>query len=68
MLFSFISTLAIYAGTMVFLREYFDVAFIFAPEVFSKIIIITIICWAPFYIIGLLYKKYFPQVHERVNA
>jgi hypothetical protein len=68
MLFSFVSTLAIYATTMIFLRSYFDVVYIFASDVFPKIIVITILCWLPFYIINIFYRKYFPQVHERVNG
>ena len=66
MLFSFISTIGVYLATMILLRTYFDVAYIFAYDVMSKIIIITCLAWLPFYLINILYKKYFPEAHERL--
>jgi hypothetical protein len=54
MLFSFISTIGIYLATMLLLRSYFDVAYIFTFDVMSKILIITFFSWFPFYIINIL--------------
>ncbi len=65
-LFSFISTIGIYIGTMIFFRTIFDVAYIFGSDVLSKIIIITVISWLPFYVLGYLYKRYYPEAHDRL--
>jgi hypothetical protein len=51
---------------MILLRTVFDVAYIFTPDVFSKICILTTIAWLPFYLINILYRKYFPEAHERL--
>lgn len=66
MVVSFIGTLFIYLSTMIVMRSTFDVAYIFAWDVMNKIIILTILCWFPFYIINHLYRFYFPEAHERV--
>ena len=66
MLFAFISTLGIYLSSMIIFRTMFDVAYIFDSEVMSKIIIITILCWLPFWLINFFYHKYFPETHEKV--
>lgn len=66
MLFAFISTLGIYLSSMIIFRSMFDVAYIFDSEVISKIIIITILCYLPFWMINLAYRKYFPEAHEKV--
>lgn len=67
MLFSFISTLVVYFVSMVLLRSTFDVAYIFAWDCFSKIIILTLLCWLPFFALNILYRIYFPEAHERVG-
>jgi len=51
---------------MIFLRETFDVVYIFSGDVISKILVITILCWAPFWTLGILYRRYFPETHEKV--
>ncbi len=66
MLFSFISTIGLYLATMLLLRATFDVAYIFASEVMSKIIILTVLSWLPFYLVNIIYKKYYPEAHERL--
>jgi hypothetical protein len=66
MLFSFISTIAIYVSTMIIFREMFDVVYIFSGEVMTKILIITFLCWAPFWSLNILYRKYFPETHQKV--
>ena len=66
MVISFIFTIIIYLSTMVLLRATFDVGYIFELSAMEKIIILTILCWLPFYLINFFYKIYFPEVHERV--
>lgn len=67
MLFSFISTLVVYLASMVLLRSTFDVGYIFAWDCMSKICILTLLCWLPFFALNILYKIYFPEAHERVG-
>ena len=67
MIVSFISTIVIYLVTMVLLRTTFDVAYIFGWDCLEKIIILTVLCWLPFYALNILYKLYFPEAHERVG-
>ena len=67
MIISFISTIAIYLITMVALRATFDVGYIFEISAMEKICILTLLCWLPFYLINIVYKIYFPEVHERVS-
>ncbi len=66
MLFSFVSTIGIYLATMLLLRSYFDVAYIFTSDVMSKIFIITVLSWLPFYLVNIIYKRYYPEAHERL--
>lgn len=66
MLFSFVSTIGIYLATMILLRSTFDVVYIFTSDVMSKILIITVFSWLPFYLINVLYRRYFPEAHERL--
>jgi hypothetical protein len=66
MLFSFLSTIGLYIASMIILRETFDVVYIFSGDVISKIMIITILCWAPFWFLLILYRRYFPETHEKV--
>jgi len=66
MLFSFQSTIGLYIASMIILRETFDVVDIFSGNVISKIMIITILCWAPFWFLGILYGRYFPETHKKV--
>ena len=66
MIISFIFTIIIYLSTMVLLRATFDVGYIFELSAMEKIIILTILCWLPFYLINFFYKIYFPEVQERV--
>ena len=42
---------------MLFLQTMFDVAYIFSADVMSKIIVITILCWLPFYLLNILFIK-----------
>ena len=66
MIISFVLTVAIYLITMVLLRATFDVGYIFAAGAMEKIAILTLLCWLPFYLINMVYKRYFPEAHERV--
>ncbi len=66
MIVSFVSTIFVYLTTMVLLRTTFDVAYIFAWDCMKKIIILTVLCWLPFYLLNIIYKVYFPEAHERV--
>ena len=67
MIVSFIGTIVVYLATMVILRNVFDVGYIFAWNCLSKIVILTILCWLPFYLLNFVYKIYFPEAHERVS-
>ena len=66
MIVSFVSTIMVYLATMVLLRTTFDVAYIFAWDCMKKIIILTVLCYLPFYLLNIIYKVYFPEAHERV--
>ena len=66
MIVSFVSTIMVYLATMVILRTTFDVAYIFAWDCMKKIIILTVLCYLPFYLLNIIYKIYFPEAHERV--
>lgn len=66
MLFSFLSTIGLYMASIIVLRETFDVVYIFSGDVMSKILIITLLCWAPFWSLNILYRRYFPETHEKV--
>ena len=48
------------------MRNYLDVTYIFTWDTMSNIATIVILCWLPFFLGNMLYKKYFPEAHERV--
>jgi hypothetical protein len=66
MLFSFIGTLGMYIASMILMRNYLDVSYIFTWDTMSDIITIVLLCWLPFFIGNAIYKKYMPEAHERV--
>jgi len=67
MLFSFLSTLAVYFLSMIFFQNYFNVSYIFAWGCLWRIITITVLSWFPFWLISFLYHRYFPETHEKVD-
>jgi hypothetical protein len=66
MLFSFIGTLGLYLASMFAMRSVLDVSYIFTWDTMSSILIIVVLCWLPFYVVNIVYKRYFPEAHERV--
>ena len=68
MIFSLMSTCAIYTLTLQFLSEYLDIYFVIQKDIFWKILIIAIVAWMPFYIASKIKKWLFPQVYEKINA
>ena len=67
MLISFILTILIYVLSMVLFQNYLNVAYIFAWECLWRILIITFLSWFPFWLISFLYRRYFPETHEKVD-
>ena len=67
MIFSLLSTCAIYTLTLQFLSEYLDIYFVIQKDIFWKIIVIAVLAWLPFYITNKIKKCLFPQVYEKIN-
>ena len=67
MLISLFFTLSIYCLSLKFLKEILDVYYIYDLITISKILLITVISWLPFYI-SYKFKSYcYPEAHEKLN-
>ena len=64
---SFGSTIVVYLLTILLLKNYLDIYFIFDWATFFKIPIASIVAWAPFFITNFIKKKFFPQTIEKLN-
>lgn len=64
---SLAGTFAVYLFTLFFFDNILDVYFIFDIKTFGIIFGITLISWAPFYIISFVRAKCFPEAHEKLN-
>ena len=67
MIFSLLSTVAVYTLTLQFLSEYLDIYFVIQRDIFWKILVISIAAWLPFYITNKIKKCLFPEVNEKIN-
>ena len=64
---SFGSTILVYLLTILLLKNYLDIYFIFDWATFFKIPLIAIASWLPFFIGTIIKKKCFPETTEKVN-
>ena len=67
MIFSLLTTCAVYTLTLMFLSEYLDIYFVIEKDIFWRIIVIAVVAWMPFFILNKLKKCLFPQVYEKIN-
>ena len=67
MIFSLLSTVAIYTLTLQFLSEYLDIYFVIRKDIFWRILVISVTAWLPFYITNKIKKCLFPEVNEKIN-
>ena len=65
---AFGSSLVVYLLTILLLKNYLDIYFIFNDAgTFFKIPLISIVAWAPFFIGTIIKKKCFPETIEKLN-
>ena len=64
---SFSCTCVIYLLTIFILKYYLDIYFIFKLNIFWKIPILSIVAWAPFFIVTKIKKTFFPETVEKLN-
>ena len=65
---AFGSSLVVYLLTILLLKNYLDIYFIFNDAgTFFKIPLISLVAWAPFFIGTLIKKKCFPETIEKLN-
>ena len=67
MLVSFVATLIVYILTILLLNEYLDLYFIFDGETIGKVLAITLIAWAPFFVVNKIKKKCIPETIDKLN-
>ena len=56
----------VYVMSMVMFRTTLSVSYIFAPEIFLKVFIVTVISWIPFWIFNYVYTGMYPEVHSKI--
>lgn len=66
MIISEIVTLAIYAISMVFLPEYFDLSFVLTTQFIFKVAIIVAVSSLPLYTIKALRRRFAPAAYRKV--
>jgi hypothetical protein len=66
MIVSFVSTFALYVLAAIFVRKPLGLNFIFEANNIMISLYLVAIAWLPFYLFNLVYKKYFPETHNRV--
>ena len=65
---SFGATIVVYLLTILLLKNYLDIYFIFSDAgTFFKIPLISLVAWAPFFIGTIIKKKCFPETIEKLN-
>jgi phospholipid-translocating ATPase len=67
MIFSLLGTAICYLLSLILLKSLLDVTYIFDLNCF-KILLISTISWAPFFIVSRIKKKCFPETIEKLNA
>ena len=65
MILSIIFTIAIYIGSIVLFRNYFDTSYI-TMEFLLKVLIVTGICWLPIHLLKMLIARIDPSEEARV--
>ena len=68
MWFALISTCAVYTLSLLIFPNVLDIAYIFKLDIFWRIVLISIIAWAPFFITSRLKKILFPQEIEKLKS
>jgi len=56
-----------YTGSILLMKEYFDVAFIFSLGFLWRVLLITAASWGPMHIIKILIDKINPAEHMKVR-
>ena len=67
MLISLIGTFVVYLLSVIFLKSILDVSFVLEGYVWAKILGITLVSWAPFYIFKKVKSWLFPDQIERLR-
>ena len=67
MWFSLISTFIVYTLSLWLLPNVLDISYVFVADVFWRILFISIVAWAPFYIGNRVKKWLFPQEIEKLK-
>ena len=67
MIFALVVTVVIYTLTLRFLSYYLDIYFVFQWSIFWRILVISVIAWAPFFIATRIKKFVFPETIEKLN-
>mmetsp|Transcript_17647 Transcript_17647/g.17620 ORF Transcript_17647/g.17620 Transcript_17647/m.17620 type:complete len:814 (-) Transcript_17647:47-2488(-) len=60
-------TLILYTSSMLALKSYFDLYYLFSGEFVWKVVIITLISWAPLHLASFLMEKISPADHKKVQ-
>ena len=68
MIISLIGTGLCYLLSLIFLQNLLNVYYIFSLAFFWKISTLSLVSWAPFYIVNRIQKRCFPQTIEKLNA
>ena len=66
MVVSIFGTIVVYIGSIVLLRQYFDVSYI-TPEFILKVLVITTICWLPLHLLKKIIEKCDPSEEAKVK-
>jgi phospholipid-translocating ATPase len=66
MIVSVFMTIIIYASSILFFRQYFDLSS-FTMEFMLKVIVITSICWLPIHLLRKIIEKISPSEEQKVK-
>lgn len=67
MLLAEVISLALYIGTLIVLRGYFDQKFLVSTEFLWKVVVITLVSCLPLYILKYLRRKYAPPSYSKLT-
>ena len=67
MIFSLLGTLLTYVLSLIFLSSTLDVYYAIDYKIITRIIILTFICWFPFFVYSKVRARLFPEAHEKLN-
>ncbi|KAL9974886.1 hypothetical protein ACROYT_G011986 [Oculina patagonica] len=67
MLLAEVISLALYVGTLIVLRSYFDSKFLVSTEFLWKVVVITLVSCLPLYILKYLRRKYAPPSYSKLT-